>query len=416
MRTALFTWEIGLGFGHIMPMLPVARELKSRGWRVVFALRDVRDAGAMLKDEGFAVLQAPFHPDRLIPRNQPQPQSMADVLALFGFADPKHLAGLHHAWEGMLDLLQPDLLVASYAPLSLLCANQRSIPTLLLTLPFELPPPKHPLPSFRNPAQAMDGSNDAKIIATVNRVLGKKAISAVHEIFKASQTALLCFPELDYWSPRENAKALGALYSIDMGEEFAWLETGRRKVFAYLTTELPMLEQIRQDISASDLEYLIFLRGASTAQLADWQAPHIKTVNTPLKLGKALAQCDAALSYGGMGMTSATLMAGKPSVYVTRDLEGYLTAGKVEILGAGLHMNRRKGASISELLVRVIEQPSFAQAAQRFAAKYEGHNAEKLSTTIIHQLSELPGLMLNSVCEKTRSVAYSNRKATHANH
>ncbi len=411
MRTALFTWEIGLGFGHIMPMLPVARELKSRGWRVVFALRDVREAGAMLKNESFAVLQAPFHPDRLIPRNQPQPQSMADVLALFGFADPKHLAGLHHAWEGMLDLLQPDLLVASYAPLSLLCANQRGIPTLLLALPFELPPAKHPLPSFRNPVQAMDGSSDAKIIATVNRVLGKSAISAVHELFKASQTALLCFPDLDFWGPRENAKALGALYSIDIGEEIAWLETGRQKVFAYLTTELPMLEQIRQDLFASNMKYLIFLRGASTAQLADWQAPHIKTVNTPLKLGKALAQCDAALSYGGMGMTSAILMAGKPSVFVTRDIESHITAGLVETLGAGLHLNRHPGASLAELLGKVIEQPIFAKKAEQFATKHKSHNPDQVGKVIVNRLSELPRLKIDGINEKLIPEMVSNNLA-----
>ena len=173
-RTALLTWEIGLGFGHIMPMLPMARELKLRGWRVVFALRDVREAGAMLKSEGFAVLQAPFHPDRLIPRHQPQPQSMADVLALFGFANERHLSGLHHAWQGLLDALRPDLLIASYAPLSLLCARQRGISTLLLALPFELPPAQHPLPAFRNPAQAMNGATDEKIIQTVNRQAGNQ--------------------------------------------------------------------------------------------------------------------------------------------------------------------------------------------------------------------------------------------------
>lgn len=407
MRTALFTWEIGLGFGHVMPMLPVARELKARGWRVVFALRDVREAGAMLKTEGFVALQAPFHPDRLIPRNQPQPQSMADVLALFGFANERHLKGLHLAWEGLLDALQPDLLVASYAPLSLLCANQRNIPTLLLALPFELPPVKHPLSSFRNPAQVMDGNSDTKIIATVNRVLGKSAISAVHEIFNANQTALLCFPELDFWGPRENAKALGAIYSLDAGEELAWLETGRRKVFAYLTTELPMLEQIRQEISTSAFEYLICLRGASATQLGQWQMQHVKTVNTPLKLAKALAPCEAVISYGGMGMTSAILMAGKPSVFITRDLENHINASLVEKLGAGLHLNRHQASSLEELLGIVIEQPNFKKKAEQFAATHKNHDPDQISTEIVDLLFELPQIKIGKVHEKFRPAMVS---------
>jgi UDP:flavonoid glycosyltransferase YjiC (YdhE family) len=407
MRTALFTWEIGLGFGHIMPMLPVARELKARGWRVVFALREVREAGVMLKSEGFIALQAPFHPDRLIPRNHPQPQSMADVLALFGFANERHLRGLYHAWEGLLDALAPDLLVASYAPLSLLCANQRNIPTLLLALPFELPPVKHPLPYFRKPEQVLDGSSDVKIIATVNRVVGKRAVSAVHEIFKANLTALLCFPELDFWGPRENAKALGSIYSLDSGEELAWLETGRRKVFAYLTTELPMLEQIRQDISASAFEYVIYLRGASATQLAQWQMPHVKTVNTPLKLGKALVPCNAVVSYGGMGMTSAILMFGKPSVFITRDLENHINASLVEKLGAGLHLNHHQESSLEELLGRVIEQPNFKKKAEQFATTHENHDPNKISTEIVDLLFELPQIKIGKVHKKYKPAMVS---------
>jgi hypothetical protein len=72
-RTVLFTWEIGQGFGHVLPLLPVARELKSRGCNVIFALRDVRGAGALLKREEFTVLQAPTHPDQFFPARGPQP-------------------------------------------------------------------------------------------------------------------------------------------------------------------------------------------------------------------------------------------------------------------------------------------------------------------------------------------------------
>jgi UDP:flavonoid glycosyltransferase YjiC (YdhE family) len=152
------------------------------------------------------------------------------------------------------------------------------------------------------------------------------------------------------------------------------------------------LTQIRQDISASDLEYLICLRGASAGQLAQWQLPHVKTVSTPLKLSKALAQCDAALSYGGMGMTSAILMAGKPSVYVTRDLENYINASLVDRLGAGLHLNRYPGArlpALLALLARVMERPSFKKAAEQFAATHEGHDPAQLSARILDSLSEV---------------------------
>jgi UDP:flavonoid glycosyltransferase YjiC (YdhE family) len=388
-KTALFTWEIGLGFGHVMPMLPVARELKARGWRCVFALRDVREAGSLLAQEGFEVFQAPFHPDCVIPHHAPQPQSMSDILTLFGFAQVQHLRGLHVAWQSLLNLVQPDLLVASYAPLSLLCATRRSIPTLLLALPFELPPARHPLPSFRNPAESMDGASDAKIIQAVNQVFGPNTISRVHDIFKAKQTALLSFPELDAWGPRDNAKAHGAAYMLDVGEQPAWLETGKVKVFAYLSTELQQLSIIHQELLECPMEFLVYLRGATFQQLAAWQAPNIKAVNTPQRLDYAVSQCAAVLSYGGMGMTSATLMAGKPSLYITRDLESHITASLVEKLGAGLHANNHRAEKLSSLLVNIVTQSSFGRAARDFAAKHEGYTPAQLTTKILDQISDM---------------------------
>ena len=404
-RTALLTWEIGLGFGHVMPMLPVARELKARGWRVVFALRDVREAGALLKQEGFEALQAPCHPDRLIARHEPQPQSMADVLALFGFAHENHLRGLVHSWQSLFDLLQPDLLVASYAPLSLLCARLQGIPTQLLALPFELPPKKHPLPSFRQASSGQSDVTDKQVIATVNAVLGQRSIGAVHEVFHADQVSLLCFPELDAWGPRPDTSYLGAFYTLDVGQPPVWKNTGRNKTLAYLTTELPQLEMLRQDLLSSPHEFLLYLRGATDAQLTTWKAGHIQAVNTPLQLGAALTQCEAVLSYAGMGMTSASLMAGKPGVYVTRDLEGSQTASQVERLGAGLHLNRRKGVSPSELLSRVLAQPTYAQAAKRFAAMYAQHQPMQVSQEILQALSEIPGLAIAGLLKPQQSAS-----------
>jgi hypothetical protein len=38
-RAVLFAWELGRGMGHICRLVPIARELAARGYRVVFALR-----------------------------------------------------------------------------------------------------------------------------------------------------------------------------------------------------------------------------------------------------------------------------------------------------------------------------------------------------------------------------------------
>lgn len=108
MSSIVFTWEIGQGYGHVMPLLAVARALKGQGHTVSFALRDVRGVGHALAGEGFGVMQAPYHPDRFIKAEEDQPRSMADVLTLFGFGDLRHLQGLQAAWFSLLSQCQAD--------------------------------------------------------------------------------------------------------------------------------------------------------------------------------------------------------------------------------------------------------------------------------------------------------------------
>ena len=188
MADILVTWEIGQGLGHVLPVLPLARDLKRRGHVVHFALRDVRHVSQMLVEEGFNVWQAPVRLGRGLKRSDPQPKSLADVLALFGFADPAALANLATAWHQLLDHIRPNLLIASYAPISLLCAKQRGIQTALLALPFELPPAEHPLPAFRLPpaSQAQDHAFcDDDIVSTVNQVFPGLALKSVAAVFHA---------------------------------------------------------------------------------------------------------------------------------------------------------------------------------------------------------------------------------------
>jgi hypothetical protein len=74
---------------------------------------------------------------------------------------------------------------------------------------------------------------------------------------------------------------------------------------------------------------------------------------------------------------------------ITRDLESHVTAGLVEKLGAGLHLNRHPGANLAMCLARVIEQPTFLKAAKQFASTHQGHDPAQLSIKILDSLSEI---------------------------
>jgi UDP-N-acetylglucosamine:LPS N-acetylglucosamine transferase len=389
-NTVLFTWEIGQGFGHVMPLLPIARELKAQGHRVVFALRDVRGAGALLKGEGFTVLQAPAHPDQFFPARGPQPQTMADILKVFGFTSKQNLLGLVAAWEGLFNLCKPDVVIASYAPLSLLCARHASIPTILMALPFELPAAVHPSPSLRPGGATPSGVVDDRIIQTINAVFSAGFVTSVHEVFRATKVFLMSFPELDAFAPRENVAYCGNLFVTDVGRAPIWPEGGNsHKVFAYLNTTLPDLAGLREKIHASPHAYCIALREADEAMVRAWQAPNVAVVPEAVCLNQAFRDCDAVLSYGGAGFISASLLAGKPIVFYVRNLEPYLSAQQVAKLGAGILPVPQSPSGVVAGLDKVLNDKSFSEAAQSFACKHKDHSSHHAAVKIVAAVQQM---------------------------
>jgi len=383
-KSILLTWEIGQGFGHVLPLLPIAREFKAQGHHVLFALRDVRQAGALLKEEGFTVLQAPSHPDQFFPARGPQPQTMADILKIFGFTSKSVLSGLVAAWQGLFAVCKPDVVIASYAPLSLLCARQAGIPAILMALPFELPASAHPSPPLRAGGPVPDGQVDERIIQTVNTVFSENLVESVHGIFHATKVFLMSFPELDAFGPRENAEYCGNLFVTDVGRAPVWPKSGTSyKVFAYLNASLPDLAGLREKIHASPHSYCIFLRGADESILREWQSPNVVATSEAVCLNQAFQDCHAVLSYGGAGFISASLLAGKPIVFYVRNLEAYLSARQVARLGAGILPTPQSPSAAMTGLDQILSNESFAEAAQLFARKHKGHSVQEAANKIV---------------------------------
>jgi UDP:flavonoid glycosyltransferase YjiC (YdhE family) len=383
----LFTWEIGNGLGHVLPMLTIARHLKTAGYRVVFALRDVRHAASLLEAAGMEVMQAPYHPDRQIGRHETQPDSMADVLALFGFTNAVVLRNMAATWRRLLQHLKPSVVIASYAPLSLLCAREQGIPTAVVAMPFELPPSVHPLPSTRTGAARSQAGQDEAVLDTVRSVFSAQRFGSVASLFAADRRWIMSFPELDFLFPRKDAQYCGSLSPMDQGVPITIDKpVGQKLILAYLKTELPGLQEIQRAALISPHRWIIYLRGADEVMRASWCVPHIEIHTQPLKLKDVLPPVDVVLSHAGQGMTSASLLAGKPLVMTTDHLESTLNARCVQRMGAGVASTVK---TVSAALDRVLGDDRFTQQAQRFAHKYRNYSVEKVSETLARDIQAL---------------------------
>ena len=121
MATVLFTWELGAGLGHMLPMLRPFEALVRRGHRVYVALRELSRAAAVFGRSGAMYLQAPF---RSSGRNHyPHTASFAHVMANVGFGDEGELYGLACAWRNLMQFVRPDVIVFDHSPTALLASR-----------------------------------------------------------------------------------------------------------------------------------------------------------------------------------------------------------------------------------------------------------------------------------------------------
>ena len=67
MATVMFGWELGDGFGHVVPMVQLARDLAVRGHSPVLVLKNLTTTWPVWCDLGWPVLPAPVFPQQPTP-------------------------------------------------------------------------------------------------------------------------------------------------------------------------------------------------------------------------------------------------------------------------------------------------------------------------------------------------------------
>lgn len=102
------------------------------------------------------------------------------------------------------------------------------------------------------------------------------------------------------------------------------------------------------------------------------QPPHV-SVASYLPIDVVLSRCDAVVSHGGSGTMLAALRAGLPQLHVPFDGDNIRNARLCETAGASLHL---PAGSITEPTVRaavseLLDSPRFAEAARRVQAEIE---------------------------------------------
>jgi UDP:flavonoid glycosyltransferase YjiC (YdhE family) len=410
MSRILCVWEMGADFGHMSKFLPLALKLRERGHEVVFALRDLSNAEAILGRHGFPLLQAPIW-TAPVPGLPKPPLNYTEILCRFGFLNKSGLTGMLKGWRELYALVKPDLILADHSPTALLASRGLPLKRAVFGTGFCSPPRTSPLPNMRTwmkvDAERL-ATGERNVLQTANSVLaefGVKPLKAVADIFDVNEDFLCTFPELDHYADRGPARYWSPVFTKDHGQALQWPEPRQgKRVFAYLKPRYRDFEKILGLLRQMKGMVFVFSPGMSKAMTQKYQSPRMTIITQPVKLAAILPGCDLVICHVGHGTLAASLLAGVPLLLLPTQLEQYMAARRVLQLGAGLMVTERppddpkapesaaqkpKEPDYRAILIRLLSKPNFAQQARAFAARHADFDQAAQCESMAQRIEEL---------------------------
>lgn len=391
--TVLMTWELGSGYGHIARLLPVALALKERGHDPVLALREVVRADTAAAEHGLPVIQAPVYPDTI--KGLPPPASFAEVLFHLGYLDAKALTALCRAWREIVRLTKPALIVCDASPTCLLQSAGLDIPRVTLGDGYCCPPLQTPMPVLRwwqtGKPGYLAGAED-EVLRNANRAraaLGIAAANSVAEFLRADEEFLCTFAELDHYPGRNTGGYLGPLPATHTGRAPEW-PVGSRRLFGYVRSDYPHLDVLLRSLARSGHAVLMHVPGTSPAGAAKYRTSNLILSPEPVQTGAAIRDCDAVICHASAGLTTDSLLAGKPLLLLPTHVEQFMIAKRAEALGAAINIAPNEVPPYFESrLASLLKTDEHSSRAMSFATRHSAHDPARVVASVADRCEQL---------------------------
>ena len=427
-------WELGGGLGHAGRLKVLAEALLARGHHVSISLRDLAQAHALFSglhgaSPGAPGLQTVNGPALCVPPLQapvwlhrteglpPNHASHAEILLTAGYLQAGPLAGMVAGWRAMFSLLQPDVVVADYAPTAILAARSMGLRSASVGSAFSMPPPGRALPCLReweNIAPQRLADAEARVLLAANAVLahhGAPPLDWTVDLLLGDAPLLTTWPELDLFNRDAPASAApspaafgavsagaapaaaragvasaewyGPAFLPASGEPPVWPPGEGPKVFAYLKTGHPDHAEVLASLAQEGCRVLCYL-----PEVAGGKAPPVSALNLafargPVALQAALAEAQLCVTHCGEATLAQSMLAGVPVLMLPMQLEQFLTARRIAAAGMGVNAAMlAKPLDWRGLVRHMLSTPGYAAAAQVFAARTQGYKVEVMAAQV----------------------------------
>ena len=389
----LLACELGTGIRSLDRLLPIGRGLAAANHRVSVALRDPAIAHALPDCAGWSTTVAPTW--RVPPPPGFVAVSFADVLLQCGYATPEALRGLISAWRRSFETLQPDLLIADFAPTAVLAARLTGLDAIVVGNGYTLPPAEEPLPSMRpwedNLARQVRES-DARALAVIGPTLlgmGGAPLTRLADMFGDADSRFLCtFAELDHYASRGEADYFGEVFDESAGAAPIFPPGAGGRVFVRIDGRHPALGALIAALHRLGLPSIVEATHMSDGLAQAASRTHVRVVANQLHGAAALAACDI-VACQDIATAAPALLAGRPLLMLPWPVEQTMTLHRVASQGLGHGIPPTATAEDAEAaLRRLLDDAPCRMRAANFARSYSGYAPSIATDAIIEACLE----------------------------
>lgn len=330
----VFAWEIGSGYGHLLPMAALGERLVQRGFRVSAVVPVSSQGRRMLEPMGIQVIDAPV--TKAPNGSFPLSINYTANLLRNGYWHSQTVSQRIGDWQRLLAYLQPNLLICDHAPAALLASRDAAYPRAALGNGFTLPPRDTPMPSlqpwFPIPKKRLSDI-DRVFLGVVDPILSERALpplGRVDALFDGMDRWLCIEPELDHYPIRQDDTYRGAIdppAALVSGDAPPW---DGAEVFLYMASNNRFLGSVLQWLQRRKLPTLAYISGDSASLKAEYpESSHLHYLKSLVDLKQISAQCRLIVTHGGTLTASQVLKQGGMLLICPQDLEKALLAKRL---------------------------------------------------------------------------------------
>lgn len=330
----VFAWEIGSGFGHLLPIAALGEQFIQRGYRVSAMVPVASQGRRLLEPFGIQVIDAPvaLAPERSFPVSINYSANLLRNGYWHGHAVWQRISG----WRNTLAHLQPDVLICDHAPAALLASRDAVYPRVALGNGFTLPPRTTPMlslqPWFPIPKNRLTDI-DRVFLEVVDPILSERALpplGRVDALFDGVDRWLCIEPELDHYPIRQDETYRGAIEPPAALVSDAAPPWDGVEVFLYMAANNRFLRPVLQWLQRRKLPALAYISGDSASLKAEYpESSQLHYLQSLVDLKQISAQCRLIVTHGGTLTASQVLKQGEKLLICPQDLEKALLAKRL---------------------------------------------------------------------------------------